>query len=89
MNTQDSNEDVLFRQDRRYTERGAGGFSSSGQADGGDRRSSLPVQPLKVPRYPLASELSQEPGQSLTRRSPEEGRRFLGEASAGLERETS
>ena len=28
LNTQDSDEDVLFRQEMRYTERGAGGFSS-------------------------------------------------------------
>jgi hypothetical protein len=30
MNTQDSDEDVLFRQDKRYPERGAGGSVTGG-----------------------------------------------------------
>jgi hypothetical protein len=44
MNTQDSDEDVLLRQDRSFPKRGTGGSASSGQADGGDLRASLPVQ---------------------------------------------
>jgi hypothetical protein len=31
MNTQDSHEDALFWQEMRYPERGAGGFSVSGE----------------------------------------------------------
>jgi hypothetical protein len=62
MNTQDSDDDVLFRQDRRYRERGAGGFASGERADGRDQQVSLPVQPPEGVRYPQASELSRGAG---------------------------
>jgi hypothetical protein len=36
MNTQDSDEDALFRQEMRYPERGAGGFSGLRRAGAGE-----------------------------------------------------
>jgi hypothetical protein len=36
MNTQESDEDALFMQEKRFPERGAGGFSGSRRADRGD-----------------------------------------------------
>jgi len=62
MNTQDTDEDLLFRQEMRYTERGAGGFSNIRRAKGEDSRASLPVQPLEEPRRWLGSELAPEGG---------------------------
>ncbi len=69
MNTQDSNEDVLVRQEMRYPERGAGGFSNIRGAEGEERRASPPVQPPEEPRRPLGSKLAPEQGRSLLRRS--------------------
>jgi hypothetical protein len=43
MNTQDSDKDVLFRQEMRYPERGAGSFSNIRQAEGEESRASPPV----------------------------------------------
>jgi hypothetical protein len=56
LNTQDSDKDVLFRQEMRYPERGAGGFFNIRQAKGGESRVSPPVQPPEEPRCPLGSE---------------------------------
>jgi hypothetical protein len=64
MKTQDSDEDALFRQEMRYPERGAGGFSSIRRADGEERRASLPVQPSEEPRHLLGPELGPERGWS-------------------------
>jgi hypothetical protein len=83
MNTQDSNEDVLFRQEMRYPERGAGGFSNIRQAEGEECQASPPVQPPEEPRRPLGSKLAPEQGRSLPRRSPED--RF----GAGLEEDAA
>jgi hypothetical protein len=44
LNTQDSDEDALFRQEMSYTERGAGGFSGLRRAGAGENRASPPVQ---------------------------------------------
>jgi hypothetical protein len=46
-NTQDSDEDALFRQEMRYPYGGAGGFSGIRRADGEKRRASPLVQPLE------------------------------------------
>ncbi len=56
LNTQDSDEDVLFRQEMNYPERGAGGFSSLRRAGAGEYRGSPPVQQLDVSGYMTASE---------------------------------
>jgi hypothetical protein len=50
LNTQDSDEDVLFWQEMRYPERGAGGFFNIRRAEGGESRASPPVQPLEETR---------------------------------------
>jgi hypothetical protein len=83
MNTQDSDEDALLRQQKGYPERGAGGFSSIRRADGGEHRASPPVQTPEELRRPLGSELAPEQGRSLLRRSPED--RF----GAGLKAEAA
>ncbi len=44
LNAQDSNEDVLFRREMNYLERGAGGFSDPRRAGAGESRGSPPVQ---------------------------------------------
>jgi hypothetical protein len=64
LNTQDSDEDVLFRQEMRYPERGAGGFSSPRRAGAGESRASPPVQQLDVSEYLTASESASEQGRS-------------------------
>jgi hypothetical protein len=56
LNTQDSDEDVLFRQEMNYPERGAGGFSGPRRARAGENRGSPPVQQLDVSEYMTASE---------------------------------
>ncbi len=56
LNTQDSDEDVLFRQEMNYPERGAGGFSGLRRAGAGDSRGSPPVQQLDASEYMTASE---------------------------------
>jgi hypothetical protein len=48
LNTQDSDEDTLFRQEMNYPERGASGFSGLRRAGAGENRASLPVQQLDV-----------------------------------------
>jgi hypothetical protein len=49
MNTQDSDEDTLFRQEMRYPERGAGGFSGPRRAGAGENRASPPVHSWTCP----------------------------------------
>jgi hypothetical protein len=51
LNAQDSNEDVLFQQEMRYPERGAGGFSSFRRAGAGESRNSPPVHLLEELEY--------------------------------------
>ncbi len=67
MNTQDSDEDVLFRQEMRYPERGAGGFSGLRRAGAGESRASPPVQQLDVSEYLAASEAGSERGRTRHR----------------------
>jgi hypothetical protein len=67
MNTQDSDEDALFRQEMRYPERGAGGFSGPRRAGAGENRASPPVQQLDVSEYLTASEAGSERGRSRHR----------------------
>jgi hypothetical protein len=67
LNTHDSVEDMLFRQEMRYPERGAGGFSSLRQAGAGESRDSPPVQPLEESEYQTASESASERGRSRRR----------------------
>jgi hypothetical protein len=64
LNTQDSDEDVLFRQEMNYPERGAGGFSGLRRAGAGENRASPPVQQLDVSEYVTASEAGSERGRS-------------------------
>jgi hypothetical protein len=64
MYTQDSDEDALFRQEMRYPERGAGGFSGLRRAGAGENRASPPVQQLDVSEYLTASEAGSERGRS-------------------------
>jgi hypothetical protein len=85
LNTQDSVEDVLFRQEMNYPERGAGGFSGLRPARAGESRGSPPVQQLDVSEYVTASEaIRREAGDSTeaTRRTgPVSAVRMLAEAS--------
>jgi hypothetical protein len=67
MNTQDSDEDALFRQEMRYPEGGAGGFSGLRRAGAGENRASPPVQQLDVSEYLTASEAGSERGRSRHR----------------------
>jgi hypothetical protein len=67
LNMQDSDEDVLFRQEMRYSERGTGGFSSLRRAGAGESRDSPPVQPLEASEYQTASESASERGRSRHR----------------------
>ncbi len=60
MNMQDSDEDALFRQEMRYPERGAGGFSGLRRAGAGEDRASPPLQQLDVSEYLTASEVGSE-----------------------------
>jgi hypothetical protein len=62
LNTQDSDEDVLFRREMNYPERGAGGFSGLRRAGAGESRGSPPVQQLDVSEYMAASEAGSERG---------------------------
>jgi hypothetical protein len=72
MNTQDSDEDALFRQEMNYPERGAGGFSGLRRAGAGENRASPPVQQLDVSEYLTASEAGSERGRSRHRGHPED-----------------
>jgi hypothetical protein len=67
LNTQDSDEDALFRQEMNYPERGAGGFSGLRRASAGENRASPPVQQLDVSEYLTASEAGSERGRSQHR----------------------
>ncbi len=90
LNTQDSDEDVLFRQEMRYPERGAGGFSNIRRAGGGESRAFPPVQLPEEQEQPSGSESASERGRSELRRSPED--RFSAgreEARAGAGHEGS
>ena len=53
LNTQDSDEDVLFRQEMRYPEIGGGGFSNLRRVGAGENRDSPPAQLLE--EYQTAS----------------------------------
>jgi hypothetical protein len=72
LNTQDSDEDALFRQEMNYPERGAGGFSGLRRAGAGENRASPPVQQLDVSEYLTASEAGSERGRSRYRGHPED-----------------
>jgi hypothetical protein len=82
LNTQDSDEDVLLRQEMRYPERGAGGFSSLRRAGAGESRDSPPVQQLEVSEYQTASESAPERGRNRHREHledrPSAGRKEIG-----------
>jgi hypothetical protein len=62
LNTQDSDEDVPFRREMNYPDRGAGGFSGLQRAGAGESRGSPPVQQLDESEYPTASEADSERG---------------------------
>jgi hypothetical protein len=91
MNTQDSDEDALFRQEMNYPERGAGGFSGLRQAGAGENRASPPVQQQDVSEYLTASEAGSERGRSRHRGHPEDrpsrGREDIGRSIDQEDRE--
>jgi hypothetical protein len=62
LNTQDSDEDVLFRREMNYPERGAGGFPGPRRAGAGESRGSPPVHRLDESEYATASEAGSERG---------------------------
>jgi hypothetical protein len=62
LNNQDSDEDVLFRREMNYPERGAGGFPGTRQAGAGESRGSPPAQQLDESEYATASEAGSERG---------------------------
>jgi hypothetical protein len=70
LNTQDSDEDALFRQEMRYPEIGAGGFSNLRRVGAGESRDSPPAQLLE--EYQTASELASERGRSRYRKHQED-----------------
>ncbi len=72
MNTQDSDEDALFRQEMNNPEIGACGFSDLWRAGAGENRVSPPVQKLDVSEYLTASEAGSERGRSRHRGHPED-----------------
>ncbi len=67
LNAQDSDEDVLFRREMNYPERGAGGSPSFRRAGAGESRGSPPVQQLDESEYATASEAGSERGSGRTR----------------------
>ncbi len=62
LNTQDSDEDVLFRREMNYPERGAGGSSGLRRAGAGESRGSPPAQQLDESEYATVSEAGSERG---------------------------
>jgi hypothetical protein len=81
LNTQDSDEDVLFRQEMRYPEREAGGFSSLRRAGAGEGRDSPPAQLLEESEYQMVSKSASERGRSRYREHqdrPSAGREEIG-----------
>jgi hypothetical protein len=91
LNTQDSDEDVLFRQEMNYPERGAGGFSGLLRAGAGESRGSPPVQQLDVSEYMTASEAGSERGRRRHRGyqgdRPSVGREDIGRSFDQQDRE--
>jgi hypothetical protein len=62
LNAQDSDEDVLFRREMNYPERGAGGFPGPRRGSAGESRGSPPAQQLDESEYATASEAGSERG---------------------------
>jgi hypothetical protein len=83
LNTQDSDEDALFRQEMN-PDRGAGGFSGLRRAGAGENRASPPVQQLDVSEYLTASEAGSERGRSRHRGHPENRPSVGGEDATGV-----
>ncbi len=90
VNTQDSDEDALFRQEMNYPERGAGGFSGLLRAGAGENRAS-PMQQLDMSEYLTASKAGSERGRSRHRGHPEDrpsvGREDIGRSIDQEDRE--
>ncbi len=62
LNAQDSDEEILFRQEMNYPERGAGGFSGPRRAGAGENRGSPPTHQQDGSEYATASEAGSERG---------------------------
>jgi hypothetical protein len=62
LNAQDSDEDILFRREMNYPERGAGGFSGHRRAGAGEDRGSPPAHQRDESEYATASEAGSERG---------------------------
>ena len=62
LDAQDSDEDVLFRREMNYPERGAGGLSGLRRAGAGESRGSPPAHPQDESEYETASEAGSERG---------------------------
>jgi hypothetical protein len=82
LNTQDSDEDVLFRREMDYPERGVGGFSDPRRAGAGESRGSPPAQQLDESEYATASEAGSERGRRRHRDHQDE-RPSTGHEDAG------
>jgi hypothetical protein len=67
LNAQDSDEDVLFRREMNYPERGAGGFPGPRRASAGESRGSPPAQQLDESEHATASEAGSERGRRRRR----------------------
>jgi hypothetical protein len=62
LNAQDSDEDVFFRREMNYPERGTGGFSGPRRAGAGENRGSPPEHQQDESEYATASEAGSERG---------------------------
>jgi hypothetical protein len=62
LNAQDSDEDILFRREMNYPERGVGGFSGLQRAGAGESRGSPPAHQQDESEYATASEAGSERG---------------------------
>ena len=65
LNAQDSDEDILFRREMNYPERGAGGPSGLRRAGAGESRGSPPAHLQDESEYETASEAGSERGRSV------------------------
>ncbi len=73
LNAQDSDEDILFRRQMNYPERGTGGFSSLRRAEAGENRGSPPAHQQDESEYATASEAGSERGRRRHRDHQDSG----------------
>ncbi len=73
LNAQDSDEDILFRREMNYPERGTGGLSSLRRAGAGENRGSPPAHQQDESEYATASEAGSERGRRRHRDHQDNG----------------